>query len=204
MTTVPDIPVVQLPALEPDADARSLLAPGSIWAVEVPETRRPSPLTLAVLGVVAGIAAMALGAAAVIFAGGSAGTPASPPATTAPQAPAPSVSSAERRVLALLAKPSTERIAFRGVRGLVLAVGSGGRAAILVRGLERAPAERPYQAWVVAPGSAPVRVARFVGTEGAVFLARPLGPRASVVVAAERPPAGSPVRNRIVAVRSSP
>ena len=204
MTTVPDIPVVQLPALEPDADARSLMAPGSIWAVEVSDARRPSPLTLAVLGVVAGIAAMALGAAAVIFASGSAATPASPPATTTAPAPAPSVPSVERRVLALLAKPSTERIAFRGARGLVLAVGSGGRAAILVRGLDRPPAARPYQAWVVSPGSAPVRAARFRGTERAVFLARPVGPRASVVVSAERPLAGSPARNRIVAVRGSP
>ena len=203
VTTVPDIPVVQLPALEPDADASSLMAPGSIWAVEVPEARRPSPLTLAVLGVLAGIAAMALGAAAVIFAGASAETPTRATAATTPLAVAPSVSSAERRVLALLAKPSTERIAFRGVSGLVLAVGSGGRAAILVRGLERAPAARPYQAWIVAPGAAPIRAARFVGTERAVFLTRPLGSRASVVVSAERPLAGPPERNRIVAVRGS-
>jgi hypothetical protein len=203
VTTVPDIPVVQLPALEPDADASSLLAPGSIWAVEVPAARRPSPLTLAVLGVLAGIAAMALGAAAVIFAGISAEAPASPTTAMAPPAPVPSVSSAERRVLALLAKPSTERIAFRGARGLVLAVGSGGRAAILVRGLEQASATRPYQAWVVAPGSAPARAASFVGTERAVFLTRSLGPLASVVVSAERPLAGPPTRNRIVAVRAS-
>ena len=49
--------------------------------------------------------------------------------------------------------------------------------------------ERPRRgrtsAWVVAPGSAPVRAARFVGTERAVFLTRPLGPRASVVVSTE-------------------
>jgi hypothetical protein len=204
VTTVPDIPVVQLPALEADADASSLMAPGSIWAVEVPDARWPSPLILAVLGVVAGIAAMALGAAAVIFAGTSAETPANPTAATAPPASAPSVSRVERRVLALLAKPSTERIAFRGATGLVLAVGSGGRAAILVRGLDRAPAARPYQAWVVTPASAPVRAARFVGTERAVFLTRPLGPLASVVVSAERPVAGPPARNRIVAVRGSP
>jgi hypothetical protein len=201
VTTVPDIPVVQLPALEGDADASSLLAPGSIWAVEVPKARGRSPVTLAVLGVVAGVAAMALGAAAVVFAGASPETPASPTASAPPPPATARVSSTERAVLALLAKPSTERIAFRGARGLVLAVGSGGRAAILVRGLGRAPAARPYRAWVVAPGSAPVPAARFDGTERAVFLTRPLGPRASVVVSAERPMAEPPERNRVVAVR---
>ena len=51
-------------------------------------------------------------------------------------------------------------------------------------------------------GAAPVRAARFVGTEPAVFLTRQLGPRASVVISTGRPIAGSPARNRIVAVRS--
>ena len=63
MTTVPDIPVVQLPALDADgvSGLGGLTAPGSIWAVDVPSTRRLTPVTLAALGVVAGIAAMALG-----------------------------------------------------------------------------------------------------------------------------------------------
>ena len=104
-------------------------------------------------------------------------------------------------MLALLAKPSTERIAFSGSHGLVLAVGSGGRAAILIRGLERATPGTPYVAWIVAPGAAPVRAARFVGTERAVFLSRLLGPRASVVVSTTRPVAARPAGNRIVAVR---
>ena len=198
VTTVPDIPVVQLPAL--DADDVLTEAPSSIWAMDVPSGRRPSPLTLAVLGVVAGIAAMALGAAAVISAGTSAAagsgsnvTPTTPPASSVP--------AVERRALALLAKPSTERIAFRGAPGLVLVVGSGGRAAILVRGLERAPAGKPYGAWIATRGSAPVLAARFVGTEPAVFLTSRLGPRASVVVSARRPVAGPPARNRVVALR---
>lgn len=200
MTTVPDIPVVQVPGL--DVDDSLAEAPASIWAVDVPSGRRPSPLTLAVLGVVSGIAAMALGAAAVISAGAyldsSPGTGSRP---TTPSDVVPSVPAVERRVLALLAKPSTERIAFRGTPGLLLAVGSGGRAAILVRGLERAPVGKPYGAWIVAHGTVPVRAARFVGTERAVFLARPLGPSASVVISTGRPVAGAPDRNRIVALR---
>jgi hypothetical protein len=200
VTTVPDIPVVQLPAL--DAGDMLTEAPSSIWAMEVPSGRRFSPLTLAVLGVAAGIAAMALGAAAVISAGTSAETGSSSnvaPTTTPPAAS--SVPTVERRALALLAKPSTERIAFRGASGLVLVVGSGGRAAILVRGLERAAAGKPYGAWIATPGSAPVLAARFVGTEPAVFLRGRLGPRASVVISARRPVAGAPARNRVVALR---
>jgi hypothetical protein len=48
---------------------------------------------------------------------------------------------------------------------------------------------------------APVRAAHFVGTERAVFLTRPLGPRASVVVSKERPVAGPAARNAVVALR---
>ena len=74
VTTVPDIPVVQLPALDADgvSGLGGLTTPGSIWAVDVPSTRRLTPVTLAALGVVAGIAAMALGTAAVVSAGSSA------------------------------------------------------------------------------------------------------------------------------------
>lgn len=196
MTTVPDIPVVQLPALETD-DLGSTAS--SIWAVDVPRGRRPSPLVLATLGVLAGIAAMALGTAAVLSAGGTIRSASVAPSDTGVQA-APSASPSERRVLALLAKPSTERVAFRGSRGLVLAVGSGGRAAILVRGLPQAATAKPYVAWIVPPGGTPVRAARFVGTERAVFLSRTLGPRVSVVVSKTRP-VPALTQNRIVAFR---
>ena len=199
MTTVPDIPVVRLPALEGDEVAGSA---ANVWAVDIPKGRRPSPLSLAALGVLAGVAAMALGAAAVLSAGAS--TEKSPDERAARSAsqtnPASAASPTERRVLALLAKPSTERIAFTGSRRLVLAVGSGGRAAILVRGLERAEDGKPYRAWIVAPGAAPTRAAQFVGVERAVFLSRYLGPRASVVVSTTRP-ASRLEQNRVVAVR---
>ncbi|HYI73919.1 MAG TPA: anti-sigma factor [Gaiellaceae bacterium] len=204
MTTVPDIPIVQLPALDPDGgtgDSRS--APASIWAVDIPHGRRLTPVLLAALGVLAGIAAMAVGTAAVISAGSSA-EPA-PVATTQTEGvttpPVQPDVPAERRVLSLLAKPSTERVAFRGARGLVLAVGSGGRAAILVRGLTEAPAGTSYGAWILSPGRGPVRAAQFTGVERAVFLSRPLGPRASVVISTRRPTATAPGRNARVAVR---
>ena len=199
MTTVPDIPVVRLPAIEGD-DLGSTAA--SLWAVEVPRAGRPSPLALATLGVLAGVAAMALGAAAVLSAGASAEKSSDERAarSASQTQAAPAASPVERRVLALLAKPSTDRITFTGSRGLVLAVGSGGRAVILVRGLQRAEVGKPYRAWIVAPGAAPIRAAQFVGVERAVFLSRSLGPRASVVVSTTRP-ASRLEQNRIVAVR---
>jgi hypothetical protein len=211
VTTVPDIPVVQLPALEADGVVQEgvQISPGSIWAVDVPHARRITPVTLVALGVTAGIAAMALGFAAVILAGSgsSPSEQASAPATnTSPTSPsqAPAASpSVERRALALLAKPSTERIAFRGAPGLVLAVGSGGRAAILIRGLARTPAGTAYNAWIVPRSGrgVPARAARFTATERAIFLGARLGPRMSVVVSTGRPVAGPPAGNRIVALR---
>jgi hypothetical protein len=202
VTTVPDIPVVQLPAL--DADGASVdgarTTPGSIWAVDVPHSRRLTPVMLTALGVLAGIAAMAVGTAAVIYAGSQSSTPAGvqPDASPAAAATVPAV---ERRALALLGKPSTERIAFRGRPGLVLAVGSAGRAAILIRSLPPATAGAKYNAWIVAPRAAPVGAARFVGTERAVFLTKRLRPGESVVVSTTRPVAGAPAGNRLVALR---
>ena len=198
VTTVPDIPVVQLPAFEEDSAVGSPTA--SMWAVDVPTARRPSPLTLAVLGVLAGIAAMVLGAAAVISAGGASRTSSERAAGTTPVPARPTLAGTERRVLALLAKPSTQRVVSRGSRGLVLAVGSGGRAAILIRGLERAAPGKPYKAWIVTPGAAPVRAARFVGTERAVFLSARLRPKQRVIVSSDRPVGVRPANGRFVAV----
>ena len=198
VTTVPDIPVVQLPAFEEDSALGSPTA--SMWAVDVPTARRPSPLTLAVLGVLAGIAAMVLGAAAVISAGGASRTSSERAAGTTPVPARPTLAGIERRVLALLAKPSTQRVVSRGSRGLVLAVGSGGRAAILIRGLERAAPGKPYKAWIVTPGAAPVRAARFVGTERAVFLSARLHPKQRVIVSSDRPVGVRPANGRFVAV----
>ena len=205
MTTVPDIPVVQISALDGESSAEpGVFMPSQVsWAaVEVPRGRRFSPVVLATLGVVAGIGAMALGTAAVISAGRS-DAPTSGDDSTGAAAPraAPSTPIVERRVLALLAKPSTERIAFSRSGGrLVLAVGSGGRAAILVRGLERAAPGMPSRAWIVTPGRPPVRAAQFVGTERAVLLSIPVRRGSSVVVSAARP-SGKSAQSGLVAAR---
>jgi hypothetical protein len=199
VATVPDITVVQVPVRDSDTLSDALSSVQAWAPVEVPRGQRPTPIVLAVLGVLAGIGAMALGAAAVFF---SVGTSSSEDtAGTSPVAAAdrPGV---EERVLSLLAKPSTARVVFQGSEGrLVLAVGSGGRAAILLRGLKQAPNGKPNYAWIVAPGSQPVRAGRFFGTERAIFLSGSVGPRASVVVSTARPVTGRPARSLVIAQR---
>jgi hypothetical protein len=201
MTSVSEIPVVRVP---PPAEAHggedSLAPTFSRWkAFEVPQARRPSPIPLVLLALLAGIGAMVLGGAALVSATTAADE--AQPLPPAPAKSAPVTTAAEQRVLGLIAKPSTDRVVFRGSDGrLVLVVGSAGRAAILLRGFGRAPAARPYIAWVVRGGK-PVRAARFTGAERAIFLSAPVGRKDSVVVAAKRSDAARPGSARIVAVR---
>ncbi len=170
---------------------------GTWVPVELPRGRRPSPTTLVILALLAGIGALVLGALAVW----SARTASTDVVKVAPRPASSSLPAVERQVLSLLAKPSTDRVMFRGSGGrLVLAVGSGGRAAILIRGFGRATPETPYYAWVVRSGKA-TRAARIVGSRRAVVLTVPVGRRERVVVAPERPAAKSLERASIVAVR---
>ena len=144
---------------------------------------------------------MVLGGVAVVAATRSADEPA-PPARPPVKVISAAMPKVERQALALLAKPSTDRVVFRGSRGhLVLVVGSGGRAAILIRGFARADAGWPYYAWVVGASGKPVRAARFTGAERAVFLSALVGRKDSVVVAPDRVAALRPRSARIVALR---
>ena len=174
----------------------------SSWKpVELPPPTRPSPTPLAVLALLAGLGAMVLGGVAVVAAARPNDRPAVVAPTLKPTTQA-AVLRVERQALALLSKPSTDRVAFRGSHGqLLLVVGSGGRAAILVRGFERAPAGSPHSAWVVGPSARPGRAGRFVGTERAVFLSEPVGRKDSVVVAPDRAAALRPASARLVAAR---
>lgn len=199
MTSLSEISVVRVsPLAESVLDDTSVGPSGGAWApIEVPRGSRPSPLALVVVALLAGIGAMVLGALAVVSATRSTADDVAAAPMAQVVAPAPGVEQA----LALLAKPSTERVVFRGSSGrLVLAVGSGGRAAILVRGLERVGAERPYHAWVIRFGK-PLRVARFTGTERAILLSARVSRGESVVVATDRATALRPGPARVVAVR---
>jgi hypothetical protein len=172
----------------------------AVWSpVQAPRSGRPSPGMLVALALVAGIGAMGLAALAVLSAArsGDDGAPVTPSTGSTPVADASSV---ERRVLALLAKPSTDRVPFRGSGGrLVLAVGSGGRAAILARG--RGPwSAGPSYAWVVRSGKA-VRAARLTASDRAVFLSAPVRRGDALVVAADRASALQGA-SRLIAVRS--
>lgn len=203
MSTASEISVGRVPLpTEGAGDGAAALGSAVAWSpVAARSNRRPSPSTLGGLAVLAGIAAMALGGLAVLSAARS--DESGLPQATAPAPPtqAPG-SAAERRALALLAKPSTDRVVFRGSGGrLVLAVGSGGRAALLMRGLERAPTGQPYRAWVVGPQRV-VRAAQFTGGERAVLLSVPVGRGATVVVATDRRAALRPGTGRLVAPRS--
>jgi hypothetical protein len=204
MTSVPEIVLAPLSSSVENAVDNDTFGPTfSSWKpVEVPAPRRPSPTPLLVLAVLAGIGAMALGGVAVVAATRSADEPTPPPAPPPAKVISSPTSKLEQRVLALLAKPSTDRVVFRGSGGrLILVVGSGGRSAILVRGFEDAPAGWRYYAWVVRGGGKIVRAARFTGAERAVFLSARLGRNDSVVVAPDRAAALRPKSARIVALR---
>jgi len=202
MTSVPEISLAPLSS-SVESTADDALGPTfSTWKpIEVPAPSRPSPTPLILLALLAGIAAMVLGGVAVVAATGSADE-ATPPVPPPAKVVASPTSKVERQALALLAKPSTDRVVFRGSRGhLVLVVGSGGRAAVLIRGFERADAGWPYYAWVVGASEKPVRAARFTGAERAVFLSTRVGHGVSVVVAPDRAAALRPRSAHIVAQR---
>src|SRR5262249_24998087 len=142
MTSVSEITLARPPAFADATAAGEFGAPTTpgAWAEVEPRGRRPLPTTLVALALAAGVGAVALGAAAGIVAMTSSSPP-SPSTTSA----AAARRVAEQQVIALLAKPSTERVPFERSAGhLTLAVGSGGRAAILIRGLRPAAPGQPY------------------------------------------------------------
>jgi hypothetical protein len=196
VSSASEISIVHAPLSVADGEAEAAGPTLSAWSpVDVPHARRPTPTTLVVLASCAGVGALLLGLLAGVFALSGPDEPAAP-AVTATSTAQPT---AEQQALALLAKPSTERVVFRGSGGrLLLAVGSGGRAAILVRGFERTDGP-PYGAWVVG-SSRPIRAATLDGTERAVFLSAPLRPHESVVVSQTRP-AGLSASAQLVALR---
>jgi len=167
--------------------------PVPLPALDPPQSRRPGWPTLAALAAGCGVAAMLLGAWALVAevrSGDEASSPDSP---------------ALERAVAILAGPSTERFPLRGSMGrITLVVGSGERGLLALDGLGRAPEERIYAAWLVRPGTAtPVRVATFSGDEPAVPLSRRVGRGARVGVTLEAEPVPDrPSRTlRLVAVR---
>ena len=73
-----------------------------------------------------------------------------------------SARAAEARAVQILMDPSSKKVALRGGNGTV-AVDQTGRAVLVVNRLAQAPADRVYEAWVIAPGSKPIRAGLFKG-----------------------------------------
>ncbi len=135
---------------------------------------RLSPLILVALALLAGLGAMVLGGLAVLQATNGAEGVTGPTATQEREL---------RHALLLLAKPSTVRVPFRGAAGtLVLAVGSGGRAALVLRGFATAPAGKVHRAWIVSSSGRARRAATFTGGQQVVALTGVVTPGSSVVV----------------------
>lgn len=170
--------------------------PVPLPALDLPRSRRPDWPTLAALAAGCGVAAILLGAWAVVadVRSGSVASSSNSPALD--------------RAVALLAGPGTARFPLRGSMGrITLVVGADERGVLALDGLGSAPEGRAYAVWLVPPGSAtPVRVATFSGTEPVVLLSRRVRPGASIGVTLEAASAPDrPSRTlRLVAVRTTP
>jgi anti-sigma-K factor RskA len=90
-------------------------------------------------------------------------------------------------VLALFAEPGASKFDVSGATG-TLVVAPGGEAALVLSGLEPAPAGKTYEVWVIE-GETPAPAGLFAGgDESIVRLTRPVTPGATVAVTLE--PAG--------------
>lgn len=145
---------------------------------EIP-SRGLSGATLAGIATVVGLAALALGAWAVVRAERSGDGEAGPSATAV---------QGVQQVVSLLSRPSTERIPLQGSSGrIVLVVGARGYGVLVVDGLSPAPSGKSYQAWVIRPSAdAPQSGAVFSGSDVVVPLTTAVPPGAAVAITLER------------------
>ena len=147
---------------------------------ELPPPKRLSGATLAALGAIAGLTAIALGLWAFVSSVRDDGS-----VQVAP--PSPETAQA----ISLLSQPTTSRIPLEGgaLGSATLAVAANGRGLIVVDGLAAAPVGRTYQAWVIRPqpGSAPLSAALFTGVETVVPLTARVEPGATMGITIEKP-----------------
>jgi hypothetical protein len=140
---------------------------------------RLSGATLAAFAVLAGAAAIALGAWAFVSSVRGDGSAQIVPLSGAAQA------------ISLLSNPTTVRLPLTGSDGrTVLAVSSNGRGMLVLDGLGVAPVGRTYQAWVSTPRpkrSPPLSAAVFTGVETVVPLTARVHRGSLVGITVERP-----------------
>jgi hypothetical protein len=175
----------------PIAEAQTFTAPpafgapvGSTGVYAEPRRKRSlSSATLAALGMVAGLGAIALGAwgvASSISDNGGSST-----ATPAVQ----NVS----QVVSLISKPSTATIPLQGSgRRIILVVGARGYGVLVLNNVGTPPVGKTYEAWVIRPNvKAPQPAGLFAGGTRVVKLTKPVPPGAVVAITVE-PAGGSP------------
>jgi anti-sigma-K factor RskA len=100
-----------------------------------------------------------------------------------------SARTAEARAMQIYTDPEATRVALQGGRGS-LTVDSAGRGVLVVRQLQAAPANRTYEAWVIPPGSKPIKAGLFRGGEPLTMLQLEQSVPVGSVVAATVEPAG--------------
>jgi anti-sigma-K factor RskA len=77
--------------------------------------------------------------------------------------------SAEARAIEIYTDPAATRFSLRGGKG-TLAVDPTGQGVLLVRRLPAAPDGKTYEAWVIPPGSKPIRAGLFRGGGRSAFV----------------------------------
>lgn len=148
--------------------------------VEVPRKRGVSGATLAGIATAVGVAAIALGAWAVVLSVSS---------NDSSEASAAAVElQGVRQVVSLLSKPSTERIPLEGSAGrIILVVGARGYGVLVLDGLAPAPGGKSYQAWLIRPNAkTPKPAAVFSGADVVVPLTTTVPPGGAVAITIER------------------
>jgi anti-sigma-K factor RskA len=101
-----------------------------------------------------------------------------------------SARAAEHRAMEIYMDPSAKHVGLRGRAGTV-AVDQTGQGVLVVNRLPAAPDGKTYEAWVIPPGSKPIRAGLFEGGKGMTMV--PLGtnvPTGSVVAATVEPRGG--------------
>ena len=158
----------------------------------VPPPRKPGWPTLAALAIASGLAAVGLGAWAVLSEART---------TRTPEEPTPSVAWS----LGVLADASARRYPLQNSVGrIALVADDADRAVLTLDGLGPAPEGSTYQVWFVPTGSArPFAAGTFDGTDRVVPLVRPVRRGTRVAVTLEQAPgAVRPSRTlRLVALR---
>ncbi len=178
-------------------EARFEAPPGSIdpHSGKTRRKRRRSGATLAALGVIAGLGAIALGTWGVVSSVSDDGSSTTTPALENVQ-----------QVVSLISKPSTATIPLQGSgRRIILVVGARGYGVLVLNNVGAPPAGKTYEAWVIKPNvKAPQPAGLFSGGTRVVKLTTPVPPGGVVAITVE-PAAGSPAptqKPKLVATRT--